>query len=258
MLNLNDARQKIETFIKNQVECAKVSGVVCGVSGGVDSAVAVSLAVEALGADKVLGLIMPDSRVTPDYDTKDAVDLCKKLKIQYKVIDIAPIHSAYMTFLDPGKTELPAGNLRARIRMGLLYYHSNLEKRLVLGTEDKSESYLGYFTKYGDSATDFEPIADLYKTDVRLMAKILGISDSIIKKESSPRLWRNQTAVGELGLQYEQVDKVIRAMEDTGPVVDMYEIAKKARVKPEVVKLVVGMNTYTDFKRKPIPHCSVR
>jgi NAD+ synthase len=244
---------QIRDFIKKTVEGAGRKSVVVGLSGGIDSAVSCTLAVEALGKSGVLALMMPDSRVTPEIDTNDAIELAKKLDIQYRVIDIAPIHSTYMTFLKPSK--LPMGNLLARIRMGILYYHANLDNRLVLGTEDKTEAFLGYFTRYGDSGTDLEPIEDLYKTDVRMMGRILGVPDQIVRKESSPALWRGQTAEGEIHMSYDKVDNVIRVINGQNAMIDVYEVAKKARVKVDTVRLVINMNKYTEFKRHNPPVC---
>ncbi len=207
-LDLAQARRKITAFIKDKVEEAKNEGAVIGISGGIDSAVAAYLTLEALGGKRVLGLIMPDLRVTPEEDVEDAKSTASELSIETKIIDIASIHRSYMKSLEPNR--LSEGNLRARVRMALLYYQANLRNELVIGTGDRSESLLGYFTKWGDGAVDILPIGDLYKTEVRKLGEVLGIKGRIISKKSGPTLWEGQTAEGELGLSFELIDAVLR------------------------------------------------
>lgn len=142
-INLLEAKRKIISFVKTKVREAKADGLVVGISGGIDSAVVAYLAVEALGSKRVLGLIMPDLRVTPQGDVEDAKQAVEDLGIQSRMIDIAPVHNSFMKQLQ--HSSLAEGNLRARIRMALLYFHANIMNALVAGTGDRSEILMGYF-----------------------------------------------------------------------------------------------------------------
>ncbi|MDW8021559.1 MAG: NAD+ synthase [Nitrososphaerota archaeon] len=203
--------QVISDFLRRYVGGAGRKGVVLGLSGGLDSSVACVLAVRALGPEKVHGLIMPDTRITPTEDVEDAVALAEKLGIQHQIIEIDQVYdssSKAMRFYR-ADADVPNANLRARIRMIILYYYANLNDLLVCGTSDKSEIILGYFTKYGDGGADIIPIGDLYKTQVRELARKLNLPTRIIKKPSSPRLLPGQTAEEELGATYEEIDQVL-------------------------------------------------
>ncbi len=214
-LEWKDVVERISGFTKGMVAGAKANGVVLGVSGGIDSAVTAYLMVRALGKDKVLALIMPDSSVTPEEDVKDAKKVVEELDISYELIEISDIVKAYSkaSFFN-WEDKLPIGNLRARIRMSLLYLAANSKNLLVAGTGDRSEILLGYFTKYGDGGVDFLPIGDLYKTQVRWLGEHLGVPESIVKKPSSPRLWKGQIAEDEIGLTYDRVDLILHAIFD--------------------------------------------
>lgn len=181
-------------------------------SGGIDSSLTTVLAVKALGNQQVFGLILPDSSVTPKTDTKNAIDLAKSLRIKYKVVELNKIKKEIVNGLP--KNKMARANLLVRLRMLLLYYYATVMNRLVLGTGDKSEMMLGYFTKYGDGGADLFPIADLYKTEVRSLAQYLGIPATIIDKKSSARLWKGQTTEGEIGIKYEEIDKILEQIED--------------------------------------------
>jgi len=402
-IDLNEAKKKIVEFIRMQVDNAKADGAVIGISGGIDSAVTSYLTVQALGNRRVLGLIMPDSRITPEDDIKDAIEVAKELGIRYEMIDIAKIHSCYMKFLERNK--IAEGNLRARIRMSLLYYFANLNNYLVIGTGDRSELLLGYFcfdektraltidgpkyfhqlraddkvfsldfstgmireaslgnvylfdyydklhvfksenysfavtpnhrmimkdkygllrfiraneakdilslvpyiddenktlneakyrilrlswvdryhgkvwcpsvaryenliiehdgklaisgnTKYGDGGVDILPIADLYKSEVRALAEILGVSRRIIQKQSSPRLWKAHKAEDELGLAYSKIDRILELYFDNGKSIE--EASAAAMVEVEKARQVVERYDKNEHKRKMPAICKVR
>ena len=248
------ARERIVSFISDRADQARVDGAVLGLSGGIDSAVTAYLTVEALGSRRVTCLIMPDKRVTPEGDVADALSIAEELCTETKVIDIAPIHRAFLRGLQQDR--LAEGNLRARIRMSLLYYYANLSNKIVVGTGDKSEALVGYFTKYGDGGVDILPIGDLYKTEVRKMGEVLGISRRVISKRSSPRLWPGQTAEGELGMSYNVIDGVLRLHFDQKK--GVRETAAKLGMKSEVVKALVDRYERTSHKRLAPEVCRVR
>ena len=163
---------RIQNKIKEKVLETNTEGVVFGLSGGIDSAVIAYLCNNAI-KDKTLAIIMPDSKVSPESETNDAIQIVDKLGIDYKLLDINLIHKEYSKVLEPNDRAL--GNLRARIRMNVLYYYGNSKNLLVLGSSDRSEFNIGYFTKFGDGAADVLPIASLYKTQIREMAAYLGL-----------------------------------------------------------------------------------
>lgn len=209
----NKIVKTIIEFIRAEVKSRGSTGVVVGISGGLDSAVATYLAVKALGPKKVFGLILPDSGVTPKRDTIDAEKLAKHLGIKYKITEVGKIKKLCLNKNLPHNSKLAKANLLVRLRMSLLYFHAAATNKLVLGTGDKSELQLGYFTKYGDGAADLFPIADLYKTEVRDMAQCLLIPKNIVNKKSSARLWKGHTAEGEIGMTYEEIDHILRELE---------------------------------------------
>ena len=248
-LDFEQVSKSIAEFIRRQVVEAGATGVVIGLSGGLDSSTAAYLAVRALGKDSVLGLILPDSRITPHQDVEDAREVAKNLGIETIFVDIAPIHDTFMKYLKSHR--LAEGNLRARIRMCLLYYYANLLNRLVLGTGDRSEALIGYFTKYGDGGVDIQPLAQLYKTQVRALASYLDVPRQIVVKRSSPRLWAGQEAEEELGLVYEDIDRILYCLFDLNMGVD--ETSKNLGISPDKVVYVLNRHRATEHKRQPPP-----
>jgi NAD+ synthase len=253
-LDLSSARRRIVAFIKRKVEESQADGAVLGISGGIDSAVTAYLCVEALGSRRVTGLIMPDLRATPGEDVEDAKLVASELCIETTEIDVAPIHKAYMKSLEPNR--LAEGNLRARIRMSILYYHANLANRLVIGTGDRSELLLGYFSKFGDGGVDILPIADLYKTDVRRLGEALGINRRIVAKRSSPRLWPGHIAESEIGMSYETVDRIFKLRLDEG--LEVPAIATKMRINQAKVELILAKYQASEHKRQMPEICKLR
>ncbi|HKU49764.1 MAG TPA: NAD+ synthase [Nitrososphaera sp.] len=240
--------KKIQHFIRKYVSASSAKGLVMGLSGGLDSSVVLKLAVNALGPEKVYGLVMP-AVATPEQDVNDAIDLAKELKVRYDIIRLEPIIEAYRQVLPDN--ERAAGNLTARIRTNILYYHAALNGYLVAGTSDKSEKFLGYFTKYGDGAADMLPIAGLYKTQVRRLASDLDIPASIIEKKSSPRLWKNHIAEDEIGMSYDQLDPILAMLVDRKKTPK--QAAKKLGIPLALVEKVNEMIENSSHKRRPAP-----
>lgn len=213
-LNLNTALTTIRRFITGKLLESGYSGYVVGLSGGLDSSVAAALAVAAVGQDKVLGLLMP-YHTSLDTGTADAKALAGMLGIDLRLVDISPMIDAYF----PDITSIDcvrAGNKMARERMAVLFDTAHATGRLVLGTSNRTEVCLGYTTWFGDSAASIQPIADLYKTEVRQAAETLAIPESIVNRIPTAGLWPGQTDEAEIGVSYPVVDKLLMRMIDDG------------------------------------------
>ena len=238
-------QQDIEVFLKNSVSQNKADGVIFGLSGGIDSTVIAYLATKIFGK-RALALVMPDSTVSPSNETSDALKVVGELELDYKLIDIDVIHKVYSNHLEPDERAL--GNLRARIRANIIYYYANLKNFLVLGTSDKSEYSIGYFTKFGDGSADLLPISKLYKTQLREFAKMLGVPTNIITKKSSPNLWKEHIAEDELGITFEEIDSILYCLEKR---LSIDEIIKKTEIKRESVEKIYQMHENSWHKRLP-------
>ena len=235
---------RIQDGLKQSIEETNSKGVIFGLSGGIDSAVIAYLCNNAI-KEKTLAVIMPDSKISPESETNDALKIVDSLGVDYKLLDINSIHKEFSMVLEPEDRAL--GNLRARIRMNILYYYANLKNLLVLGSSDKSEYHLGYFTKFGDGAADVLPIVTLYKTQVRVMAKYLGIDENIITKKSSPHLWPNHEAEHEIGATYEEIDIILHCILQYKLPIE--EVIKESGIDEEKVQKVYQLYKKSAHKR---------
>ncbi|MFQ5476018.1 MAG: NAD+ synthase [Nitrosopumilus sp.] len=233
----------IEKFILEQIEKNQAKGVILGLSGGIDSAVLAYICKRKL-KEKTLAIIMPDTSITPT-ETEDALKMISLTGIEHKLIDIKPIVNEYAMYLEPN--EKARGNLRARVRANILYYYANLKDYLVLGSSDKSEHLIGYFTKFGDGAADLTPIISLYKLQVREIAKYLGVPDNIIAKKSSPHLWKDHEAEEELGASYEEVDSILYCLFEKKLSLD--ETVKITEIEKSIVEKIYELNINSEHKR---------
>ncbi len=246
----------LESFIAHQFEASGRKGIVLGLSGGVDSALVARLCADAVGPKKVLGLGLPDG--DGGRDLEDARGFAKGLGIGFRVVDIAPFVAALEKGLRPGRGDRVArGNLRARTRMVVWYFVANSEDRVVVGTGNKSELLTGYLTKFGDGGADFLPIGDLYKTQVRAMARHLGLPEAIVEKVPTAGLWPGQTDEGELGITYDELDRILVGIELQ---MEPEAIAEKAKVPADQVRRVEALVAASVHKRKMplIPKVGVR
>ncbi|MDH3341250.1 MAG: NAD+ synthase [Nitrosopumilus sp.] len=233
-----------EKFLSDQIEKSHTNGVILGLSGGIDSAVLAYLCKRQI-KEKTLALIMPDTLITPKSETDDALKMISLTGIEYKLIDIKPIINEYSMYLEPN--DWAKGNLRARIRTNILYYYANSKNYLVLGSSDKSEYLLGYFTKYGDGASDITPIISLYKLQVREIAKYLGVPENVISKKSSPHLWKEHEAEEELGATYEEIDSILYCLFEKN--LSIEETTELTQINRAIVEKIHQQNINSEHKR---------
>jgi NAD+ synthase len=234
VLNLDWAEvdKRVCRFIKDYVERSKAEGVVLGLSGGIDSCTLAALSSRALNSDRVLGLMLFEKETRRGEDVKHAELIAKQFGVKTETVDITPTLEALYrsTPIFDSADKLSKGNVKARTRMIYIYYYANRLRLIVCGSSDKSETMMGYFTKWGDVAADISPIMDLYKTQVRKLAQHIGVPAEIIEKPSSPTLWPGQFAENELGIKYEQLDLILFGLErfmKTGEIASQLHIGKQ-------------------------------
>ncbi len=185
-------------------------GYVFGLSGGIDSAVVCGLVAEAVGPDRCLGLIMPIESLPEDATLARAV--ANRFRVRAVTVDLAaPYEELLAAFVDAprGASPLVRANVKPRLRMVTLYYYANLLGYLVLGTGNRDELAVGYFTKWGDGACDALPLGDLVKAEVRALARVLDVPAAVLERPPSAGLWPGQTDEQEMGILYEQLDRYL-------------------------------------------------
>jgi len=232
----DELTEHITGWIKEKVNAACVKGVVLGLSGGIDSGVTAALCKRALGAENVLGLIMPCGSIPED--TRDGHRTAEHLGITAKEIELSGVLESFVTAgsLDTANI-LNLANVKARLRMTMCYAHSG--NRLVAGTGNLSETVTGYWTKWGDGAADFLPVAELWKDEVLELAKYLELPRWMIDRVPSAGLWVNQSDEGEMGVTYDEIKKYFTGGADS--------------VSSASAERIAGLHSSSAHKREPVP-----
>jgi len=238
----------IRDFIRDTLAAAGAERVVVNISGGVDSAVTAALALQAIGPQRLFVATMPYGESSASA-VEHAMLLVEALQIPHDQVVRIDIKSAVDALAQqavvPDRVRL--GNIMARVRMIYLFDLAKRLGALVCGTENRTEHYLGYFTRFGDSASDLEPIRDLYKTQVWALARALNLPPPIIEQAPTAGLWEGQTDEGELGFSYVQADLVLFAAMDEHLTVD--ETAAKG-IPRDIVEGVLERVTRNEFKHR--------
>lgn len=255
--DLSSVATEIESWLRDHLRRSGADAFVLGLSGGIDSALVCGLASRAVGADKVIGVVMPSSSNAMDAEL--AQEVAAAFGVRTMIVDLTtptatlksslPSAKEVAATLDqvtaptPESIQLGDANLKPRLRMTVVYYVANLCRGLVLGTGNKSEAMIGYFTKYGDGGVDLLPIVDLYKHEVRAMAREIGVPGAVVKRAPSAGLWEGQTDESELGISYDQLDEALIAI-TTG---------NTEGIDTNVLGKVQRMIAASEHKRAPVP-----
>ena len=248
---LDARRDHIVDFIRETAADAGADRAVLGLSGGIDSSLTAHLVVEALGADALHGLVMPGA-VSSGENMSDAERIAQELGVEYDVIEINPfVDQLLETFPEAEGDREAVGNARARTRAVVNYLVANHENGIVVGTGNRAEAQVGYFTKYGDGAVDCHPIGNLYKQQVRQLARHVGVPEDIVTKEPTAGLWQGQTDEEELGLGYDTLDAIL-AVHIDGPL-SADAAARELDVPASAVERVRSLSERSAHKRSVPP-----
>ena len=248
-IDTDAARRIIAEFIRAQLAQAGFDKVLLGLSGGIDSALVAYLAAEAIGAQNVLAILMPYKTSSPE-SRGDAETIVADLGLPSELVDISAIVDGYFDQTRAEATPLRRGNFMARARMMVLYDHSVTWGGLVIGTGNKTEALIGYSTLWGDSASAFNPIGDLYKSQVRQLSAAIGVPEEVITKAPSADLWPGQTDEAEVGFSYAEVDRILFRLVDRRLSLD--EVVADG-FERELVQRVDRMVAGSEFKRQVPP-----
>jgi NAD+ synthase len=246
---LDGVIDQLTAFIDEIVEAAGADRAVLGLSGGIDSTTMAYLAVEALGADAVHGLVMPGA-VSQDENMSDAEQVATDLGIEYDLVPVNPVVDRLLdTFPEAEGDQLAVGNARARARAVINYFVANHENAVVLGTGNRTEALVGYFTKFGDGAVDCNPLGRLYKQQVRQVARALGVPEAYVTKTPTAGLWAGQTDEAELGIDYDTLDATLALHVDGD--LSPGATARLLDLDRETVERIATMHDRSEHKRTP-------
>lgn len=257
VLSADQLANQISEWLRIHLEESGAARFVLGLSGGIDSALVCGLAARGVGSDRVVGVMMPSSS-NPD-DLESAKKVADAFKVKTLTVDLTGPTSTLMDALpasdvvmsalavdsrvSPEAEQLAQANVKPRLRMATVYYIANLCGGVVLGTGNKSESMIGYFTKYGDGGVDLKPIANLYKHEVRELSRAIGVPQSVIDRPPSAGLWQGQTDEDEIGISYDRLDHILMAI----------EAGDTSSVDPVLLEKVQNMIARSEHKREAVP-----
>lgn len=246
----------ITDFIKTYIKNSGCKGVIIGLSGGIDSAVTAILCKKILGKKNTNCIFLPDS-ITPKSDIKHLDVIVKKFDLKCEIKNIDYYLENIKDLFIKKSNDSALANVKARIRMCILYEYANMTNNVVCGTSNKSELLIGYFTKYGDGGVDIMPIGDIYKTQVLELAKYLKMPKEIINKPPSAGLLKDQTDEGELKISYKNLDFILTGLEKK---IDILTISKIAKVKLSDIQRIKKMRIKSQHKRRSplIPKIGLR
>lgn len=255
MMDYDKKIDGIESFLRKKLDQADADGFVLGLSGGIDSSLTAKLVVECLGPEKLTGLVMP-GEPSREENMSDARELADDLGIESQTVDIEPFVDRFCSSADFNPDKVAEGNIRARARMVRTYMEANQRNLLVLGSGNKSERLLGYYTKYGDAAVDLTVLGDLYKTEVRDLARHIGLDSKFIEKEPSAGLWDGQTDEEEIGHPYEKADAILEKLveEEMKP----EEVVKRTGFSRKEVERIDELHRKSEHKRLMPPFPELR